>query len=669
MPELHESSDAFVPSASLLTASSSLQSFLDISPDALVIVNRTGLLVLINRRTEALFDYSQAELLGQPLDRLLPQQFREVHATHRVAFFAAPHPRSMGIGLDLVGLRKNGTEFPVDISLTPLLLDGELHVVGAVRDITAQRQLEHERLQYMEHLTLQSTLINLAHDAILVRDPVSRILSWNQGAQTLYGWTEQEALGRVSHSLLKTHFPMSRAVVEAQLEREGHWEGELIHAHRDAHTVVVESRQVLLRDQQGEPKAFLEMNRDITRRRRLEEAQTAAHAEVLAQRTFLQDLLDALPSSVCVVHGYEACLVLINRAATSIWGAQWPVGQSMQMFLQEHHIGISDVQGRTLPPEQWAAIRALHSGETVVQHQETIHQPLGSSLPILVNAVPLASPHWQSLDIRKPQEPGQLDPQREPLALVIHQDVRLLKEAEYFKDEFIGIASHELRQPLAVLKGTVGTLLLQTARGHGPQLAEWQEELLQDLEQATDQLTTLTEDLLDISRLQAGQLHLQRTSTNLVLLVQRLVERFQVTTTRHRLDFHSEQPRLEVMVDPYRIEQVLSNLLSNAIKYSPQGGSVRVRLHAQKDAGSVDIQVQDEGIGIPLHQQAHIFGRFMRAENAQAAGIRGTGLGLYLCRALVDQHAGRLWFESTEGVGSTFVVTLPLDLTAKSGPL
>lgn len=341
----------------------------------------------------------------------------------------------------------------------------------------------------------------------------------------------------------------------------------------------------------------------------------------------------------------------------------------MQTFLQKHHIRISDMQGRALPPEQWATLRALRSGETVVQHQETIHQQRGSSLPILVNAVPLVSPHWQSLDIREPTETGQQAPQGEPLALVVHQDVSLLKEAEYFKEEFIGIAAHELRQPLAVLKGTVGTLLLQTARGHGPQLAEWQEELLQDLEQATNQLNTLTEDLLDISRLQAGQLHLQRTLTNLVLLVQRQVERFQKVTTRHQLDFHPDQPRLDVIVDPSRIEQVLSNLLTNAIKYSPQGGSVWVRLHTQAAAGSVDIQVQDEGMGIPFHQQARIFGRFMRAENAQAAGIRGTGLGLYLCRALVEQHAGRLWFESTEGVGSTFVATLPLDPTTTSGPL
>ncbi len=184
--------------------------------------------------------------------------------------------------------------------------------------------------------------------------------------------------------------------------------------------------------------------------------------------------------------------------------------------------------------------------------------------------------------------------------------------------------------------------------------------MLQDLEQAADRLVTLTDDLLDVSRLQAGQLLLQRASTNLVSLVQRLVERFQKTTTRHQLEFHPSQLTLEATIDSRRIEQVLSNLLTNAIKYSPQGGPIVVTVGKDVADHAVEIRVQDSGMGIPLHQQARIFGRFMRADNAQAAGISGTGLGLYLSRALVEQHEGRLWFESGEGEGTTFFLTIPL---------
>lgn len=138
------------------------------------------------------------------------------------------------------------------------------------------------------------------------------------------------------------------------------------------------------------------------------------------------------------------------------------------------------------------------------------------------------------------------------------------------------------------------------------------------------------------------------------------VDRFQKTTTHHQLQFTCSQSKVEASIDPQRIEQVLANLLTNALKYSPQGSPVSLTLDLYPEDQEMEIRVQDHGIGIPLHQQARIFGRFMRAGNAQAAGIRGTGLGLYLCRALVEQHDGRLWFESQEGVGSTFFLRLPL---------
>lgn len=633
---------------------------LALSPDAAVMIDSLGRIVLVNEQAATLFGYGPHELHGQPLEVLLPERFHTVHVTHRRTYVTTPLRRPMGVGLDLVGRRKDGSEFLIDISLRPILLDQALHVIGAIRDVTAQRLLERERVRQAERLVLQSTLINLAHDAILVRDPISRVLSWNHGAEALYGWTEKEALGRVSHILLKTRFPVNHAALNALLEREGYWEGELLHTRRDGSVVTVESRQVLIRDERGAATAILEINRDITERRKLEQTQTAVHIETLAQRTFLQQMLDALPSSVYVVHGCDARLVLANHAAASIWKAEWPPGQPMRAFLKKHHIRIVDAQGRTVPPEAWATMRALLDGETVLQHQEIIRQPSGAGLPILVNAVPLTSPYWRSLGASDELGISSLPQNGEPLALVIHQDVHLLKEIEYSKDEFISIATHELRQPLAVLKAALGTLMLQTARGHGPKLAEWQQEMLEDLEQAIDRLCILTDDLLDVSRLQAGQLVLQRASTNLVSLVERLVERFQKITMRHQLEFHPEHPTLEATVDLHRMEQVLSNLLINAIKYSPQGGRIVVALEKDEADHAVEIRVQDSGIGIPLHQQARIFGRFMRADNARDAGISGTGLGLYLCRALVEQHAGRLWFESGEGEGTTFFVTIPL---------
>lgn len=640
-------------------ASTTLTDLLSFAPDALVVVCDDGTIASANEQALTLFGYQREELLGQALECLLPKRFRQAHIAHRSAYALAPRQRPMGAGLNLFGRRKDGSEFPIDISLRPVFVEHSCCVIAAIRDMTVQYRLEQQRLQQAERLRIQADLINLSHDAILIRDPINRILSWNHGAQELYGWSAQEALGRITHTLLQTRFPVGLRDITARLEHEGRWEGELIHTHRDGHTVIVESRQVLIRGTEGTTSTILEINRDITTRRQLEQAQSTVHATTLAQRTFLQHILDALPSSIHVVYGRDARLLLANQTAVTIWGTQWLLEQPMQTFLSDNHIHILDPQGQPSPPETWATMRALLQGETVYQHQEIIQQPNGKRLPILVNAVPLSSSHWQSMEPvgQHSQEAGT----QGTLALVIHQDVSVLKQTEYLKDEFIGIAAHELRTPLAILKTAVSSLIRQAALGHGTPFEDWQREMLEDVEQGTNRLTDLTDDLLDVTRLQSGRNVLQCAPTNLVSLTRRVVERLRQTTSRHQIELQSAQETLEVTIDAKRIEQVIANLLSNAIKYSPQGGPVMVRLAAKPAEHTVEIQVQDDGIGIPQQQQASIFGRFIRADNAKAAGISGTGLGLYLCRSLVEQHGGRLWFRSREGKGSTFFLTLPVD--------
>jgi signal transduction histidine kinase len=191
-------------------------------------------------------------------------------------------------------------------------------------------------------------------------------------------------------------------------------------------------------------------------------------------------------------------------------------------------------------------------------------------------------------------------------------------------------------------------------------LADWQVEALEDIDRATTRLAELTEDLLDVSRIQAGKLKLHLEPTDLVALVQRVVKRLQVTVEQHILALSTTEEHLIVQADPKRMEQVLTNLINNAIKYSPEGGKVDIVIRADQKARTAVLCVRDTGIGIPLAQQAQIFGRFVRADNAR--GIGGTGLGLYLCREIVERHEGHIWFESVEGQGSTFYIDLPLVL-------
>jgi len=151
------------------------------------------------------------------------------------------------------------------------------------------------------------------------------------------------------------------------------------------------------------------------------------------------------------------------------------------------------------------------------------------------------------------------------------------------------------------------------------------------------------------------------TLTDLIALARGAVTRFQRTTERCTITLHTSVSQIQVLVDPVRIDQVLANLLSNAIKYSLGGGTIDVRIEEHQRQQHVLLSVRDDGLGIPKDEQAQIFSRFKRASNAQQAGLLGTGLGLYVCRELLAMHGGQIWFESTEGEGSTFFVSLPLN--------
>jgi signal transduction histidine kinase len=379
-----------------------------------------------------------------------------------------------------------------------------------------------------------------------------------------------------------------------------------------------------------------------------------AHAETKAQRALLQTVIDELPSSVYLVYGRDARLVLANHATTEVWGANWLPGLSMEEFLTAHGIRIFRNDGRPIPLDELATMRTLQTGVSVRHHQEVIRHTDGTTLPVLVNAVALDA-HvlgWASSEHEQTAEPA---------ALVVHQDVTALKEAERLKDDFVGIAAHELRTPLAAIKGYAQILARQAARGQGQELEDWQTEAIEAIDSSTSRLVELTEDLLDVTRLQGGRLELHSEPADLVALLQRVVNRMRSTTDTHTIVLTATPEHIVAMIDRQRIEQVITNLINNAIKYSPDGGTIEITACEKRESQQQALlSVRDEGIGIPFEQQGRIFGRFERAENARKREIKGTGLGLYLCRELIERNGGRIWFESTEGQGSTFYVLLPL---------
>lgn len=237
--------------------------------------------------------------------------------------------------------------------------------------------------------------------------------------------------------------------------------------------------------------------------------------------------------------------------------------------------------------------------------------------------------------------------------IVTVRDITKFREAEELKSTFISIISHELKTPVALIKGYAETLNREDAR--------WDRATVQDsltvIVEEADRLNELIENLLDASRLQAGALKLTLADVPLDKLAAQLIKRFETQTARHTfsLEFSPDFPL--VPGDEARLTQVLSNLLSNAIKYSPEGGRIVVR--GTVGPGVVTVSVSDEGPGIARADLPHVFDRFYRANSELTKRVKGTGLGLYLAKAVVEAHGGRIRVESAPGHGTTFSFTMP----------
>ncbi len=231
------------------------------------------------------------------------------------------------------------------------------------------------------------------------------------------------------------------------------------------------------------------------------------------------------------------------------------------------------------------------------------------------------------------------------------RDTTRYRQADELKSTFISIVSHELKTPVALIKGYVSTLRREDAR--------WDPAIVQDslavIEEEADHLAELIENLLDASRLQAGGLAIKRSDINLPDLARRLASRFQTQTSQHKIivDFPEDFP--VILADETRIQQVLSNLISNAIKYAPGG---EIRIQGQTRPQFVIVCVSDQGPGIAPDDIPFIFDRFYRAPEI-ARKTKGAGLGLYLARSIIEAHGGRIWVDPVPGSGARICFTLP----------
>jgi PAS domain S-box-containing protein len=357
-------------------------------------------------------------------------------------------------------------------------------------------------------------------------------------------------------------------------------------------------------------------------------------------RLYEQAMAEKQRLNAIIEHSADGVMILtpdrrvevINRAlATMIgWTAEEAQGEPCWKVL-----ALEDGQGPNLCAVDGAL--AELTGDESLYVEGDVLRPGGSRITVGVTYTPL----YNSLT-------GRL------LNIIVNVfDITRFREAEQMKSTFISVISHELKTPVSLIKGYASTLKRPDA--------SWERETVRDglgvIEEEADRLNRLIDNLLDASRIQAGMFKLDLSEVDVEKLVRRAVDGFRLQTEAHQfvLDFPADLPT--AVADEARIRQVIDNLIGNAIKYSPQGGLIRVG--AWHDHEGVTVYVADEGIGILASEQGRLFESFYRVDSGIRRQTKGTGLGLYLSKSIVEAHGGQIWVRSAPGEGATFFFRLP----------
>jgi len=489
-------------------------------------------------------------------------------------------------------------------------------------------------------------LVELAHDAILVRDSASRIVFWNRGAAELYGWPPQEAIGRVSHELLQTTFPQPLEEIERTVLEQGAWAGELVHRSAAGDELVVASRWAL-RTGHGESTIVMEINRDVTAARRVELALRASEQALAQLFDNASDLIQIADVDGTLRYANRAWLEALGYRAEEVDGL--PAAAVVHPDELQLYQSFTERALRGQPGRLETVLRSRNGREIPVEGE--IHVRFDDDTPVSVNGF------FRDISERKETEAERerlFQAEREARRALARQNEKL-RELDTLKDEFISLISHEFRTPLTSVAGFVELL-----RDDGAVVSSEHRGYLAVIDRNARRLLRLVNDLLLIAQIDAHRFELEVRDVDLREAVAEAVEGAQLAADAAGVALDVELPPrpLTAVVDEARVAQLLDNLISNALKFTPAGGRVTVACRPRRR--TAELAVSDTGVGIDISDQARVFDRFYRTRQAREGAVAGSGIGLTIVRAIVERHSGTISLESAPHAGTTVVVRLPL---------
>jgi PAS domain S-box-containing protein len=679
--------EALRTQTALQDSETKFRAFLEMASEAIIASNDQGNIVLFNSAAEELFGYSQADMLGQPVELLMPERFRHGHLHHREEYNAHPSRRSMGRSRILYGRRRDGTEFPVEVGLSHVDIEGERFVLTFLTDVSdrkraeaalrqAQDELQHSN-QELEHRVLQRTeellqlnqrlqqelaerrqveaeqrrlaaIVASSDDGIIGLALDGTVTSWNRGAEKIYGYGAEDIVGQPVQRLVpEDRLAEETSIIERikQGERLEHY--ETLRRHKDGSLFDVSLTISPIKNSEGEVIGISKISRDITARKRAEAERKQAQEALARELARSKGLLDASFDGIVVIDA-QGYVVDANESYARM------MGRTLDETLQLH---ISDWDAQWSPQELDDIVT---TGRFVDCTFETVHRRKDGStyeVEITVSNVAVGDEILQlcicrDITERKRSE-EQLRLSNERMSLANAE----LARAARLKDEFLASMSHELRTPLNAILGLAEALIEDI---FGP-LNDEQREHLTTIEKSGKHLLALINDILDLSKVESGRMELEITPvpveefcTSCLSFVKQ-----QAHQKRIQLDCRIDPELVEIDIDERRIRQVLVNLLSNAVKFTPENGTVQLQVRGDSFRESLDFSVTDTGIGIAPEHLDKLFQPFVQIDSALSRRYAGTGLGLALVRRIAELHGGSVALESQEGKGSRFTVSLP----------
>ncbi|MEO6860306.1 MAG: PAS domain S-box protein [Microcoleus sp.] len=630
--------------AGLQESKTRIQAVVDNAADGIITLDERGNIESFNAAAEKIFGEKADRIIGSNLRRLIAQpQPYSTAGDYSIEYFVLnPDAKLKTYQQETVGVRSDGTKFPMEFALSEMRLANQRLFIAICRDVRGRKQAE-------QTLRKQAQMLDLANDTIAVLDLNGVISYWNLGAKWLYGWRKSEAIEKNIHELLQTEWPQPFEEIQKVFFEQGSWQGELLRTKEDGTKITVASRWTLQRDEQDQPLAILEISNDISDRKRSEIA--LAESAKRFRDTFEQAAVGMAQASV------DGKLLLVNQRLCEI------LGYSRQELIEKKF------QEITWPEDlanELELLRQLLAGEIenycvenryIRKDGELVWVNLTVSLLREQNGSQFLMGVVEDIRERKQAEES-LRLRAEELnwtANSLAKTTNVLIKRNQELDQFAYVVSHDLKAPLRAIAN----------------LSSWIEEDLSD---------SMTEDTLHQMNLLRGRVHRMEGLIEGLLQYSR-VGRMQVASETVKvekllaeiIDSLAPPSGFEVKVEPgmptfvtekLALQQVFANLISNAIKHN-RGESGHIKISVKELDDFYQFSVADDGPGIAPQYHDKVFVIFQTLEARDK--VENTGIGLSLVKKIVEGQGGSISLESAEGEGATFRFTWSKQPISKEG--